>query len=128
MNLRPLIERKRQELRVNGRAYFGPVATADFLRVRLPRSTLAFQHNKRLMAYFASKTGFAHTAYTMEMLESGRGKSCGNGVILQLRLTLSTTQDLYDIPRLRARTFAYRAEGHSTSARPQHVQGVVRKS
>jgi len=67
MNLRPLIERKRQELRSTVERTLDLSPRQIFLRFRLPRSHLGVSNTTKVDCLLRLRDGFAHTAYTMEM-------------------------------------------------------------
>ncbi len=92
-NALTLIQRKRNELRVRGRAWFGPLVAAGYVDVQLPRSSFEFQHQGH-GSYFASPTSHADFLYAMEVPDLGWGISNGDGVSLRLDLTLNTMDDL----------------------------------
>lgn len=94
--LRNLIERKRSELRVQGRAWFGALQRREFSDVQLPRTAVEFRHRREVKPYFVSKTGFAHASYSLNIPDPGWGNT-GGGALLPMSLTLSTIEDLRDI-------------------------------
>ena len=95
--LSSLIERKREELRVQGRAWFRTGAAGEYLAVQLPESTIEFLSGANAKAYFHSNTGFAHAALAMSLPDPGWGNPGGEGARLSLRLTLSSLDDLRDL-------------------------------
>jgi Holliday junction resolvase len=96
-NLRALIERKRQELRVQGKVWLGPLSRSEYLRVKLPTSDVEFRMAKRTQPFFASMAERSHASYVLDIPHSGWGILEGEGARLSLRLTLSTIQDLQNI-------------------------------
>lgn len=91
-----LVERKREELRVQGRAWFRSSGGA-YLGVQLPSSTIEFFSEDKTGAYFCSRTGFAHCTYVLSLPDTGWGAPGGEGVRLSLRLTLSSLDDMKDL-------------------------------
>jgi hypothetical protein len=92
-----LIERKRDELRVQGRVWFQTDAAGQHLNAKLPASTVKFLSALTTAAYFYSKTDFAHALLTMSMPDPGSGNPSGEGARLSLRLELSSLDDLRDL-------------------------------
>jgi Holliday junction resolvase len=92
-----LIERKRQELRVQGRAWFRTNVAGEYLDVQLPAPTIQYVLEGKTQAYFLSKTDFAHAAFSMSLPDSGWGNPGGEGMRLSLRLTISTLEDFRDL-------------------------------
>jgi hypothetical protein len=92
-----LISKKRSELRVNGRAWFRASADGDYLSVVLPKSSIGFRHDSGTIGYFCSKTGFAHSAFALEIPDTGWGIPGGEGVRLSLTLSLGTLRELQDL-------------------------------
>lgn len=92
-----LISKKRSELRINGRAWFRTSADGDYLGVALPKPNIDFKHDAGATGYFCSKTGFAHSAFALEIPDTGWGIPDGEGVRLSLTLSLSTLRELQDL-------------------------------
>jgi Restriction endonuclease len=90
-----LVNKKRSELRTNGRAWFRTSEGGDYLGVALPRSTMEFAAGPHSSPYFCSGTGFAHAAFSMDIPDTSRGN--GDGVRLTLTLDLSTLDELKDL-------------------------------
>ena len=95
--LRNLINRKRSELRIQGRAWFGAAQSMEFLRVQLPHTTTEFRHGEETKSYFSSKSGFVNASYALDLPDPGWGRGGGDGSLLSIDLTLSTIDDLRDI-------------------------------
>jgi Restriction endonuclease len=96
-NLRALIERKRNELRVQGKAWFGSEIHSEFIEVKLPAGSVKFHIRNSVSPYFESRSGFAGAFFSLQMFDSGWGTVGGEGVRLSIRLTLSTVKDLRNI-------------------------------
>jgi hypothetical protein len=90
-----LISKKRSELRNNGRAWFRTGEGGEYLGVALPRSTMTFAGGRGSASYISSRTGFAHSAFSMEIPDTSRGY--GEGVRLTLSLDLGTLSELRDL-------------------------------
>jgi hypothetical protein len=96
-NLRSLIERKRNELRVQGKVWFGSEIHSEFVEAKLPSGSVEFRLGNLVSPYFESVSRFAGPFFSLQMLDSGWGTVGGEGVRLSIRLTLSTIRDLRNI-------------------------------
>jgi hypothetical protein len=92
-----LINKKRIELRLNGRVWFRKGMGGEYLGIVLPRSTMEFVANQDASTYFGSRTEFAHAAFSMDIPDTGWSRSGGDGIRLLLSLSLSTIDDLQDL-------------------------------
>jgi hypothetical protein len=92
-----LITHKRKQLRVHGKAWFGPLSRSEFVGVKLPVGNTEFVIRKAISAYFASKTQNAYGFYTMRIPDTGWGIPSGQGALLRLQLSLRTVEDLRNI-------------------------------
>lgn len=92
-----LLERKRDELRANGKAWFGTANSLEFANTPLPASTTEFQFADSTKAYFESSGDFGGLFYTLQMHDTGWGNIGGEGARLNLRLALNTAADLRNI-------------------------------
>jgi hypothetical protein len=107
-----LINKKRSELRSNGRAWFRTGEGGDYLGVALPRTSMEFTAGDESSPYFCSKTDFAHAAFSMEIPDTSRGY--GDGVRLSLSLDLSTLDELKDLLGYLHETFGLSSNGAFT--------------
>jgi hypothetical protein len=96
-NLRTLIERKRSELRVQGKVWFGSEMHSEFVGVKLPPSSFEFRMGSSASSYFESKSGFAGAFYSLQIADSGWGTAGGEGARLSIQLSLNTVRDLRNI-------------------------------
>jgi hypothetical protein len=96
-NLRALIERKRHELRVQGKVWCGSEIHSEYTGVKLPSSSVEFRIGNSACSYFESISGFAGPFFSLQMHDSGWGTVGGEGVRLYIRLALSTVADLRNI-------------------------------
>lgn len=95
-SLRGLIERKRLELRQNGRVWIG-LLKREYLCTRLPKTAVEFRIGRRASPYFVSRTRSAHGAYARRIPDLSGAEFTGGGTVLPLRLTLGTVEDFKDI-------------------------------
>jgi hypothetical protein len=96
-NLRALIDRKREELRIQGRAWFGTEIHSEFVGVKLPRGNVEFRIGDAVCSYFESRSNFSGAFYALQIPDSGWGTTAGEGARLPIRLTLNNTRDLRNI-------------------------------
>jgi hypothetical protein len=106
-----LINKKRGELRLNGRVWFRKGVGGEYLGVELPRSTMEFVANQDASTYFCSRTEFAHAALSMEIPDTGWSISGGDGIRLLLSLSLSTIDELQDLFRYLHDSFGLSSNG-----------------
>jgi hypothetical protein len=92
-----LIAKKRNELLVNGRAWFRTGEGGEYLDVPLPKSTMEFVAGQSASSYFCSKTGFAHSTFSTEIPDTSGRNPGGDGVRLCLSMSLSTLDQLRDL-------------------------------
>jgi hypothetical protein len=92
-----LIAKKRSELLVNGRAWFRTGEGGEYLHVPLPKSTMEFVAGRRASSYFCSKTDFAHATFSTEIPDTSGSNPGGDGVRLNLSLSLSRLDQLKDL-------------------------------
>jgi Holliday junction resolvase len=96
--LRELIDRKREELRVQGKVWISPVSSLEFVGVKLPVGKVEFRIEHTTASYFASKVQDNPSAcYALQIPDSGWGIAGGEGSLLRMRLALTTIQDLRNI-------------------------------
>jgi Holliday junction resolvase len=95
-NLQVLIERKRSELRVNGRAWFGTETHSEFLDAELPLCNVRFRWRESISSYFELASDFNGPFFSLEIPGSGYG-NLGAGVRLSIRLALNTARDIRNI-------------------------------
>jgi len=122
-----LISRKRHELRVNGRAWFRRGLTGDYADMALPRSTIQFVSESTAGGYFCSGTAFVHSAFALDIPDTGWSNAGGEGVRLQLSLSLDTPDDLRDLFGYLHSSFGLSANGAFTIQQSQacwHGAGV----
>jgi Holliday junction resolvase len=96
-NLNSLIERKRNELRVQGKTWFSAEISLEFVGVKLPLSAVKFKVDGRITSYFESKSNFVGAFYSLQLPDSGWGGMGGEGARLSLNLSLNTVRDLRNI-------------------------------
>ena len=96
-NLRALIERKRTELRVHGKAWFGPAVQLEFVGVKLPVGSVEFKIDGEANCYFESRSGLSGAIYSLEVPDTGWGAAGGEGARLEIQLALNTVADLRNI-------------------------------
>jgi Holliday junction resolvase len=78
-NLNSLIERKRNELRVQGKTWFSAEISLEFVGVKLPLSAVKFKVDGRITSYFESKSNFVGAFYSLQLPDSGWGGMGGEG-------------------------------------------------
>lgn len=110
-NIQTLIDRKRRELRVHGRAWFGTETSREFSGVKFPQSSVEFRIRGKAQAYVESKSGFSVTSYALQIPDSGWGVISGEGARLNIQLTLSTVDDLRNIVGYIHRKFGLTSDG-----------------
>lgn len=96
-SLRALVERKRNELRIHGRAWFGSAMHSEFVGVRLPRGSTEFKAAGEKRPYFESRSNFAASSYSLQLPDSGWGNLGGEGARLSIPLTIHRVEDLRNI-------------------------------
>src|SRR5437588_2801450 len=96
-NVRTLIDRKRAELLVQGRAWFGTEVHNDYVGIRLPRSSTRFRVGNDRAVYFECKSSFDGATYSLEIPDTGWGNIGGEGARLSLQLELSSLESLRNI-------------------------------
>jgi Restriction endonuclease len=92
-----LIEKKRSELLVSGRAWFRTGEGGEYLHVPLPKSTMEFVAGQSTSSYFCSKADFAHSTFSTAIPDTSGSNPGGDGVRLSLSLSLSTLDQLKDL-------------------------------
>ena len=110
-NLSALIDRKREELRIHGRAWFGTETHSEFIGVKLPRGNVEFQIDGTISSYFETRSDFGGAFYALKIPDSGWGTSSGEGARLQIRLTLNSAKDLRNILGYLHRAFGLSSHG-----------------
>ncbi len=95
--LRSLLDRKRSELRVQGRVWFGGSLHNEFANVPLPSGSVEFRMGEEAQAYFESKSHFAGAFFAFQIPAPGWGTLGGEGARLALRLELHRVEDLRNI-------------------------------
>ena len=109
--LRTLIDRKRDELRINGRAWFDTGAHSDFVDVQLPRGNIQFRLGDTASFLLESKSSFAGAFFALEIPDPGWGISGGEGARLTMRLSLYGLKDVRNILGYLHRYFGLSNEG-----------------
>jgi hypothetical protein len=92
-----LLNKKRSELRVYGRAWFRKSEGGEYLGVALPRPTMEFVSVRGTSGLFCAKAGFAHSGFSAEIPDTGFGNPTGEGVRLTLSLDQSTLDEIRDL-------------------------------
>jgi hypothetical protein len=90
--LHGLISRKRDELRVHGRAWIGGAADKLRFKTSLPSGGVEFRVGKIAGTCIESRTCGAYAAYVLNVPDFGWGSSAG-GALLSIRLTLGDVDD-----------------------------------
>jgi hypothetical protein len=90
--LHSLLSRKREELRVHGRAWFGPKPDRRRFKAGLPPAGVEFRVGQIAATCIESKTRGAHAAYVLNVPDAGQGST--GGALLSVRLTLSEVDDV----------------------------------
>jgi hypothetical protein len=96
-NLKALIDRKREELRIHGRAWFGTEIHSEFVEVKLPHGNIEFRIGGAVSSFFESRSDFTGAFYALKIPDSGWGTIAGEGARLPIRLTLNNVRDLRNI-------------------------------
>lgn len=96
-NLKMLIERKRKELRVGGKVWFGINLGSEYAAVSLPIATIAFKLGSKAWPYIEFKSSFSGACFALQIPDPGWGMSGGEGARLTIDLTLNTIKDLRNI-------------------------------
>ena len=96
-NLRTLIDRKREELRVHGRAWFGTEIRSEFVEVKLPRSNTEFRVSGATGSFFETRSKFGGPFFALEIPDAGWTSVPGEGPRLSIRLELNSIRDLRNI-------------------------------
>jgi hypothetical protein len=96
LNFNELLKRKRDELRIQGRLWIGTSLDTDFVRVKLPVGVAKFRIDKSLDSLFVSDARWLPFSYALNLLECG-WDTADSGVVLPLRLSLTTKEDLQNI-------------------------------
>jgi hypothetical protein len=92
-----LVERKREELRMQGRAWFRKASDRHHLRIRLPKSTISFKRGTSFEPHVFTRTEFAHAAFALGIPDPGWGVSGGEGARISLRLTINSLDDVREL-------------------------------
>ena len=92
-----LIVKKRSELRLKGRVWFRTGVGGEYLGVVLPKPTIEYMYESKGSGYFCSKTEFAHAVSSLDIPDTGWSSPGGEGVRLNLPLSLSTLEELRDL-------------------------------
>ena len=96
-SLRTLLDRKRKELRVGGRAWFGLLLRSEYIDVKLPIGTIEFEVRNKVFSYFESKSSFSGACFALQIPDPGWGMSGGEGARLSIDLDVYTAKDLRNI-------------------------------
>jgi hypothetical protein len=96
-NFGNLIERKRNELRVNGKAWFSSGVQSEFVSTKLPLSSVEFPIGGAARLNFESRSAFAGIFYSLQVPDTGWGVISGEGARLSIQLSLTTVRDLRNI-------------------------------
>jgi Holliday junction resolvase len=72
-NLKALVERKRQELRVGGTVWFGPVMGSKYDTVKLPVASAEFKAGDATSSYVESKSHFSGACFALKIPDPGWG-------------------------------------------------------
>lgn len=110
LNLRVLIERKRKELRVHGRVWFGNSWGDEFVAVSLPHGTIEFQFGQTKTKIFEAPAHFCDALFAQDIPDPSWGM-LGNGARLTLDLSLGTTGDLRNLCGYLHKTFGLSERG-----------------
>jgi Restriction endonuclease len=110
-NLRTLIDRKHEELRIHGRVWFGTEIHSEFVGVKLPRSNVEFRIGSAVSSFFESRSGFAGAFFSLQIPDSGWGTAAGEGARLPIRLALNNAKDLRNIVGYLHRKFGLTSNG-----------------
>jgi Restriction endonuclease len=97
-NLLALIERKRTELRVQGKAWFGQSGTTlEFVGVRLPSNSAEFFAKGAAQSCIETRSSFSGASYALQIPDPGWVGAGGEGARLSIQLALNSVHDLRDI-------------------------------
>ena len=96
-NLKMLIERKRKELRVGGKVWFGAGLGSEYAAVPLPIATAAFKLGNKAWSYIESKSSFSGACFALQIPDPGWGMSGGEGARLTIDLAVYAMEDLRNI-------------------------------
>jgi Holliday junction resolvase len=96
-NLKALVERKRKELRVGGKVWFGPIMDSEYNTINLPVASAEFKVGDTTSLYFESKSRFSGACFALEIPDPGWGMSGGEGARLAIDLAVNTGKDLRNI-------------------------------
>jgi Holliday junction resolvase len=76
-NLRTLMERKREELRVHGKAWFGLAGQSEYVAVKLPVGSIEFMTDGKANSYFESRSDLSGAIYSLQVPHTGWGAAGG---------------------------------------------------
>lgn len=110
-NLLTLLERKRTEIRVHGKAWFSKVAELEFSDVELPTHHSEFQLRGKNSTYFESGSGLTEAFYSLDVPDSGWGLFGGEGARLSMRPALHSLDDLQNLVGYIHRNFGLSSNG-----------------
>jgi Holliday junction resolvase len=96
-NLSTLIDRKRRELRTQGKAWFGSSINPEFVAVKLPAGGIEFRIGRVAKSFFESRSGFGSPFYALQIPDTGWGTVGGEGARLSIELALNSVRDLRNI-------------------------------
>ena len=96
-NLLTLIERKRTEIRVHGKAWFSGATQPEFSHVELPIRGSEFQLGRTSSTYFESGSGLTDAFYSLEVPDTGWKLSGGEGARLSMRPAVHSLDDLRNL-------------------------------
>jgi len=96
-SLKGLIERKRKELRVGGKVWFGPLLKLEYAAVTLPAETVKFDVRDKAYSYFESESSFSGACFALQIPDPGWSLWGGEGARLILDLEVYTVKDLRNV-------------------------------
>lgn len=96
-NLKSLIQKKRNELRIQGKAWFSSGVHSEFVGVKLPPCGIEFRVGGKTGSNFESRSDFGGIFYSLRIPDSGWGGLGGEGARLSVQLNLNTIKDLRNI-------------------------------
>lgn len=95
--IKSLLERKRKELRISGKVWFGPLLGSEYTTVRLPIETLRFVVEGKSSSHVESGSEFFGACFVLQIPDPGWGMSGGEGARLKIDLAVNSGKDLRNI-------------------------------
>lgn len=95
-NLATLIDRKRDQLRIQGKVWFCLASFSEFLNVQFPHPTVIFRLAGKDQTLIQFRSTLSGAFYSLEIPDPGWGLLCGEGARISFRLSIYSARDLRD--------------------------------